>query len=133
VTGQILRAALILCGVLLVAVSAMRLIDNVPHGDVGRGKALFNTPGSLRIPCVGCHRNAMTAPLMPGISSRVVQVRLLTRENAAKTAAQYLAESVVDPKQYVVPEYANNIEPTFFRRGLDFQDLQDIVAYLMTL
>jgi hypothetical protein len=75
----------------------------------------------------------MIAPLMHGISSRVVQVRLMTRENAAKTTAQYLAESVVDPKQYVVPEYANNIEPTFFRKDLNFQDLQDIVAYLMTL
>jgi hypothetical protein len=50
----------------------------------------------------------------------------------AKTAEEYLRESVTDPNAYIVPGYAAGIMVQDFAKKLSPQDLEDLIAFLMS-
>ena len=50
----------------------------------------------------------------------------------AKTTEEYLRESMVDPNAYIVPGYAAGIMIQDFAKKLSPQDLQDLIAFLMS-
>ena len=101
---------------------------NLDGGDASNGQALYTQFG-----CVGCHQNAAVAPLTAGVYTRVQNERLADPLNAGKTAEQYLAESIIQPDAYVVPNYYADIHPGDFGERLSLGDLRDLVAYLKTL
>jgi len=126
----VLRLVLMLWGVSLAALLIGRSVD-VRHGDPARGKILYYDP---RFVCFGCHAiNGAAAPLMKGVSARVSDMRLTALKNSGESVEQYLAESILDPGQYIVPGYSDHVMPRVYPRYLNYDDLQNMVAYLMTL
>jgi hypothetical protein len=129
--ARFLRAAVMVWGVLLLALTMTQVVD-LQHGDAARGELLYTGQGNPRLPCRVCHFNRAIAPPMHSISERVAQVRLTVAENGAKSVIGYLVESILEPGRYVVPGYTNAMVANF-SETLSVQDVQDIVAYLMTL
>jgi mono/diheme cytochrome c family protein len=104
-------------------------------GDPTRGEELY----TLTYGCVGCHGdiNAATDPNGTGPWLGAIQENAPTRIPEYSTE-MYIYESVLNPGAYVVDGYANGIMPANFanRMGQDPavtpQDLQDIIAYLLS-
>jgi hypothetical protein len=129
--ARFLRTTLILWGVLLLALTITQVVE-LRHGDAARGEVLYSGQGTPSLPCRVCHFNRAIAPPMHSISERVAQVRLTATENETKTVTEYLVESILQPGRYVVPGYTDAMVANF-GKSLSVQDVQDIVAYLMTL
>lgn len=110
-------------GVALVTIPAAR----VNAGDPTRGQALFQGAGA----CSACHdvANGVTivGPSLKGVASRAG-----SRE-PGKSAADYLHESIVSPNAFIVPGFQPNIMPQTFTQTLSTQQINDLVAYLLTL
>ena len=127
------RLALLLWGVSLVTLGIACSVDGQP-GDPGHGAALYY---GGRLACTECHEvGALSVPPLAGISSRIIDERLAAPENAGQSVALYLAESIIDPNRYLVPGYLGNNMPHYVvggTFGLSWQDLRDLVAYLMTV
>ncbi|MCS6907798.1 MAG: cytochrome c [Anaerolineales bacterium] len=107
----------------------------LPEGDPVRGQGLAAAKG-----CAVCHISAPTGPAwlatpdQPGIATRAEEI--LTDPNYtgnAKTAAQYLHESIVLPNVYIVPGFQAGVMPANYGDTLTDQELADIIAYLLTL
>jgi hypothetical protein len=128
----ILRLALICFGVLLVALTLTRLLD-LPHGDAVRGKVLYDGASRPYLGCFQCHEYSNITPRMRDLSQRVRQERLIAPENVSETVPEYFAESIIHPARYVVPGYPADLMPGNYGQRLSMQDIQDLVAYLMTL
>src|SRR5947208_6640852 len=102
----LLRLTLILSGLSLVALMFVRLID-LPRGDPQRGEGLY----ANNLYCAACHINDDGfAPQMPHLLDRVAGVRSIA---AHETVEQYLAESIVEPDNYVVPGYRASVMPNY--------------------
>ena len=130
---MILRLAFVVCGLALLALALVRLSD-LPQGDALRGQSLYGNS----LYCAACHiNNDGFSPQMRGLVERVALVRIAV---VRETVEQYLAESILYPNQYVVPNYHADLMPQYHFcpidcRGLSVtvRDLQDLVAYLRTL
>ena len=128
-----LRLALTFCGLSLLALALVRLVD-LPQGDPQRGEALY----ANNLYCAACHiNNDGFAPQMNDLFDRVTSVRIAA---AHETAEQYLAESIIEPDAYVVSGYRASVMPRYHLCPIDcrgfsvtLRDLQDLVAYLRTL
>ncbi len=91
-------------------------------GDAANGEALFASLG-----CVGCHSLDGTAgagPSLAGIAGEAGE------EVEGMSAVEYLHQSIVEPGAHVAEGYAD-IMPPF--GTLSDSDLNDLIAYLMTL
>jgi nitric oxide reductase subunit C len=109
----------------------------LPHGDAERGRALFaqasirNTAG-----CVTCHSLArykvIVGPSLWGVSTRAGRIiQSPSYQGTAKSAEQYLRESITKPNADIAPGFAHSVMPDWLT-VLDEQEIQDLVAYLMT-
>lgn len=103
----------------------MTIIADLP-GDSVNGQVLYASYG-----CVGCHSVETIAPSTEGTWTRVDEIRLSEPQFAGYTHEQYLVESILLPWHYVVPSYGETM-PNNFDQRLTFQELSDIVAYLMS-
>lgn len=97
-------------------------------GDPARGDQLYHTT----LPCSSCHLNAAVAPPTEGTWTRIQDVRLKEAQFAGWTGEQYIADSVIHPSDYVVPNYPDNVMPHNFGQLVTYQDLADLIAYLKT-
>lgn len=89
-------------------------------GDPAAGQKLFAEK------CSACHADQDgVAPGRIGMGQRAA-----TRI-AGMSAADYLHQSIVDPGAFVVPNF-KNIMPTTFSQQLTDQEINDLVAYLLT-
>ena len=115
---------------------AARLAD-IPQGNAARGEVMYFGASRPYLGCFQCHGDPNIAPEMGGLSRRVEQERVRQPENAGETVAEYDAESIIHPDRYVVPGYRADLMPPTYALsggfGLSLPDLQDLVAYLMTL
>ena len=101
-------------------------------GDPQRGNTLYNGQGTPTLPCSSCHLNGAIAPPMQGTWTRVQDDRLKQPQFAGWTGEQYIADSVIHPSDYVVPNYPDNVMPKNFGQLITYQDLADLIAYLKT-
>ncbi len=101
-------------------------------GDPQRGSQLYNGQGTPQLPCSGCHLNAAVAPPMQGTWTRVQNERLQQPQFSGYTGEEYIADSIIHPSDYVVPNYTDGLMPKNFGDLLTYQDLADLIAYLKT-
>jgi len=110
----------------------------LPPGDAQRGRALFsqvsirNTPG-----CVTCHSlaryKAIVGPSLWGVSTRAGRIiQSPSYQGTAASAEQFLREAITKPDANLAPGFAHSVMPDWLT-VLDEQQIQDLVAYLMTL
>jgi nitric oxide reductase subunit C len=113
----------------------------VAEGDPVRGKALFSV-----YLCDSCHSVArpfpggVLGPNLGNISEEALRIIALPEyEGTADDAASYIRESILEPNVYIVPSefYINapgvSVMEQDFREKLAPQELQDLIAYLLSL
>jgi len=111
-----------------------------PAGDAKRGEKLFST-----LPCVSCHDVTKPWPggdICPNLGNIATEAARLVRtreyRGKAKTAAEYIRESIVEPNAYIVPGAAyrtadgHSVMPKDFGATLSDAQIDDLVAYLLT-
>lgn len=101
-------------------------------GDAAAGEALFKqaTIGS-QAGCATCHSlepdRVLVGPSMAGVGARAG-----TRVSG-QSSEDYLRESIVQPDAYTVDGFAAGLMPAAIAGELSDQQLNDLVAYLLTL
>jgi nitric oxide reductase subunit C len=110
----------------------------LPPGDAERGRALFSQ-ASIRDTsgCVQCHSlvryKVIVGPSLWGVYTRAGRmIQSPSYQGTAKSAEQYLRESITKPDAIVEPGFAHSVMPDWLT-VLDEQQIQDLVAYLLTL
>jgi hypothetical protein len=97
-------------------------------GDPALGQQVYTT-----LACgPACHQAGLVAPPTAGTYTRVVNERLNDPANAGKTPEQYLADSIIHPNNYVVPNFAPGVMPQDFANKLTLDDLKNLIAFLAT-
>ncbi|HEX9115507.1 MAG TPA: cytochrome c [Anaerolineae bacterium] len=136
--------ALILVSLLLAACSSAPSSPAAPAGpstsagDAANGQKLFTAGKSPAPPCASCHSikpgEKLVGPSLAGISTQAAQViKDPNYKGKAKTAQDYIQESIVDPNIYIVSGYQPNVMYQNYGKDLSSQEVNDLVAYLMTL
>ncbi len=103
----------------------------ITGGDPKRGKEIFfsNSIGS-GVGCRLCHsikpNEVRVGPSLAGIATRA-GTRI-----PGMSAEEYIRQSILHPDAYIVPGFDNKM-PTYISENLSKQDLDDLVAFLMTL
>lgn len=110
-------------------------------GDANRGQALFqqtligvnNAPG-----CTTCHSLApgvvLVGPSLAGIGSRATAIVARSDYTGqAKNVADYLREAILQPNAYMEPGFQPNIMRGTYGTDLSRQEVEDLVAFLLTL
>jgi mono/diheme cytochrome c family protein len=106
-------------------VKALAESGQLNGGDATKGETLYTSLG-----CAGCHNNGAAGPATAGTYTRVVNERLKVPENAGKTPEEYLAESIIHPGAYVVPNFTDGVMPKDWGTKLDITDVRNLIAYL---
>lgn len=99
-------------------------------GNPERGKLLFN---SIAGGCYACHSIGTSgavsniAPNLAGIAARA------QTKKPGLSAAAYLRGVIVDPNYNIVPKTKPGVMPITYARTLSAQQIDDLVAYMLTL
>jgi nitric oxide reductase subunit C len=125
-----------------VALRGLPGLSGVAKADdsVSRGKALFNGIGA----CASCHAIEpgvmLVGPSLAGIARQAEErFRHPQYAGTARTASEYLEESVLKPSVFIVPDglYVSpqgvSFMPDTFGQTLTSEQMRDLVAYLMSL
>jgi mono/diheme cytochrome c family protein len=98
-------------------------------GDAAQGKTVFNQIASP--PCSSCHSIepgvTLVGPSLAHMGSTAGSIEPGT------SAEAYLRQSIVDPNAFLAPGFGGNIMPANYSTQLTQQQVDDLVAYLMTL
>ncbi len=98
-------------------------------GNAADGQTVFNQVASP--PCSSCHSLepgvTLVGPSLAGIGSQAGSIE------QGKSAEQFLHEAIVDPNAYIPEGFSANIMPTNYGTQLTEQQINDLVAYLLTL
>ena len=97
------------------------------QGDPQHGKQIFTGSGT----CFTCHDTAQGIQIV-GPSLKGVATRAETRK-PGMSAIDYLHESIVKPNAFVVQGFVAGVMPQNFAQQLSAKDIDDVVAYLLTL
>jgi cytochrome c2 len=97
------------------------------QGDPKHGQQIFTGVGT----CSTCHDVAQGIQIV-GPSLKGVATRAATRK-PGMSASDYLHESIVNPNAYVVQGFVGGVMPQNFAQTLSAKDINDVVAYLLTL
>lgn len=101
-------------------------------GDAERGEQIFTKGSNGAPPCSTCHLAANVhfgfslGPNLTGVAERA-KTRI-----EGLTAEEYIRQSILEPRSYVVSGYRDIMYPDFSKH-LQEQDITDLIAYLMTL
>jgi mono/diheme cytochrome c family protein len=101
-------------------------------GDSAAGEALFTQATINSAPgCATCHSTepgeVIVGPSLAGVASRAGE------RVEGQTAEQYLRNSILDPNAYVVDGFSAGTMYQDFASVLNDQQVDDLVAYLLTL
>ena len=96
-------------------------------GDAKRGQALFTGAAT----CSACHDVAsgttLVGPSLKGIASRAGS------RKPGMSASDYIHESIMTPNAFIVPGFSPGIMPQTFAQTLSAPQINDLIAYLLTL
>jgi nitric oxide reductase subunit C len=112
-------------------------VPNLPLGDAERGRDLFAHPTFRSTSgCVTCHSLVRTkvivGPSLWGVATRAGRiVQSPSYRGTAKSAEEFLRESITRPDANIAPGFAHSVMPDWLT-VLNEQEIQDLVAYLMT-
>jgi mono/diheme cytochrome c family protein len=130
----LLAIAFILCSAWLVACGGGESGDSGTSGDPGRGKALYNQTiiGPNAAPgCVTCHSlepgKTLVGPSHAGLATKAATAV------EGVSAEDYLRESIVTPDAHVTEGFTPGVMYQNYGKDLTEQEIDDLVAYLMTL
>lgn len=103
-------------------------------GDAVAGKALFDGTAAIAgaPPCLSCHVVDAAKPQTVGPNLAGISQRAATRV-AGQSANAYLHSSIVDPNSYVVDGFAQGLMFAGYGDALTPQQVDDVVAYLLSL
>ena len=104
-------------------------------GDPERGRQIWDDGGGvLSAACSNCHSldgsekvASFQAPTFQGISGRAGD------QVPGLSAAEYLRESILDPAAHIVEGYLDNFMPKGYKILLSVEDIDSLVAFLLTL
>lgn len=113
-------------------------------GDAASGEKLFHIK---KADCTACHDEMLPFPggeYAPNLGDVATQAEQIIKSQGytgrAKTVADYLRESIVDPNAYIVPgdDYRDPKDGLSamrrdFAQRLSPQEIEDLIAYLLTL
>ena len=96
-----------------------------PDSPAGQGQRVF------KMQCAACHAvssdRQVVGPSLQGITNRAGdRVEGLSVE-------EYLRESILNPNAYIVEGFSEGQMPQNFGRMLSSEDLDNLIAYLLTL
>jgi cytochrome c2 len=130
------RWAIVYCVALLVAALLAACGGADVPGDPLAGKRLFNGEIALAdraaLPCKECHTvgpggAAGSGPSLVGIGDRAGTTV------PGQTAEAYLRASIVDPDAYLAGGFQDGLMYRGYRRALSAKQINDLVAYMLTL
>ena len=137
------RTILLALALVALTVEPITTISAAPAAEKGnatRGERLFGT-----LPCVSCHDVTKPWPggdICPNLGNIATEAARIVRSRdyhgKAKTAPEYIRESILDPNTYIVPGAAyraangKSVMPADFGTTLTGAQIDDLVAYLMT-
>jgi cytochrome c2 len=101
-------------------------VDPASVGDPANGAQLFVNNG-----CGGCH-NVDNDAVLVGPSLLNIKDRAGSRVEG-QTAVEYLHNSIVNPNDYIVEGFAAGVMVQTFGDTLSEQQINDLIAYLLTL
>ena len=103
-------------------------------GDAAHGEELYNqvTIGSASAPgCVTCHSLEpdviLVGPSHAGLASRAGTYK------EGLSAEEYLRESIIDPDAHVVDGFVAGVMYQNFATDLKASEVNDLIAYMLTL
>jgi cytochrome c oxidase subunit 2 len=95
---------------------------------VEKGRQIYETGGTAGLPCGSCHTldgSELVGPSFQGIADRAG-----TRVEGV-SAEEYLRQSIAEPDAYVVSGFTNTM-PTVFSQTLSEEDIDNVIAFLLT-
>ena len=101
------------------------------NGNAANGEKLFASQG-----CSACHslkegEKIIGPSLFHAGQTALNRIKDATYKGKAKTADEYIRESIVEPNTYVVPGFPAGVMVQDFSKKLSAQELDDLVAFLM--
>jgi cytochrome c2 len=106
--------------------------DTEVTGDAEAGQVLFTTfVAEASFACNTCHLPDSESMLIgPGLQN--VGERAATRVEGL-SAPEYIRQSIVEPSAYVVEGFVDNLMPKVYAQVFSDEDLDNLVAYLLSL
>lgn len=108
----------------------------VPAGDAERGRQIFDGTQTVRNaeapPCASCHAAAVDEVPTLGLNLSNIGARA-ERRVEGMSAAEYLRESILAPDAVLTGGWQEGIMYRGYPQDLSEQDVEDLVAYLLTL
>ena len=103
-----------------------------PMGNASAGENLFHQSMIGSAPgCSTCHSiepdQVIVGPSLAGVATRAVS------RVKGQTAEEYLRNSILDPNVYIVDGFSPNTMYQNYKDALSDQQVNDLVAYLLTL
>jgi len=112
--------------------TATQVPVQAPSGDAENGKVLFNEISpQTGFSCAICHNVAIDAPIL-GPSMLNIKETAKTRV-AGLSVEEYLYESIINPNDYIVDGFAPGVMPLNWGDAYNDDQINDIIAYLLTL
>lgn len=110
-------------------------------GEPERGRVLYNKPtlGDGDVPgCITCHSTSpgevKVGPSHAGIVRRAEEViQIPGYQGEARTPEDFFRESITDPDVYVEQGFQAGIMYSDYSQKLSDSEIEDLVAFLMTL
>jgi cytochrome c2 len=101
-------------------------------GDPVNGEILFKKMiPQVNFACSTCHHVDRADRLIgPGLVNIVADAAEYAPD---QTAYEYLHAAIVDPSAFVVPDYPDNLMPKTYAEVFTEQEVNDLVAYMLTL
>ena len=127
---------LVLLGLLLAACSGQAAANGHPNnasaGDPAAGEALFKRGTIKSAPgCINCHS---IGPVQAGNGPSLYgEANIAGTRVKGLSAEEYLRTSILEPDAYIVPGFPPGIMYQDFKDVLTGQQVNDLVAYLLTL
>jgi cytochrome c2 len=132
---------LLFVAVVLLAACGGQAAPAASGGDAAAGQKLFQQPtlGKDKIPgCVTCHSlepgKKLVGPSLAGIATDAANtVKEADYKGQAKTGQEWLRESITNPNADIAEDFQSNLMPQNMKDELSSQEIDNLVAYLMTL